>query len=123
MLPRSEPWNAPENNGRSLGWTPSRAVKADIFCFGMLCFWLLFEPCFSETTPPPQSLEATEDTLRRMKGKFPAYAQQLLTSETTLSDDSKQALKELFDSSLSQDPEQREIGSLNEFLRRLDSPR
>ncbi|KAJ3486615.1 hypothetical protein NLG97_g6579 [Lecanicillium saksenae] len=35
-LPRSRPWNAPENEGQVL-WTPKQAVKADLFCFGMLC--------------------------------------------------------------------------------------
>lgn len=130
MLPISEPWNAPENAGRPRGWTFSQAVKADLFSFGILCLWLLFEPCLLGTSPLPQGLKvvdigfsgSAEDTLRRMKGGLRVYAQQLLASEIALEHDKKMALGEFFESSLSQDPEEREW-SLSRFLTRLDPQR
>ncbi|KEY65536.1 hypothetical protein S7711_10073 [Stachybotrys chartarum IBT 7711] len=120
-LPRSEPWNAPENDGRTRGWTPLQAVKSDLFCLGMLYLWLLFEPCLRGTAPALQS--RTEDSLRRMKGELPIYAQKLLASEISLDDDMRKILERFFNSSLMQDPEQRDAGSLQNFLRQVDPQR
>jgi serine/threonine protein kinase len=126
-LPISEPWNAPENNGRQRWWTPSQAVNADLFCFGMLCLWLLFENGFSGTTPLHRGPKVadiefprpTEDNLRRKKGKLPTYARQCLVLEITMEHDKKTALEEFFDSSLNQDPQEREL-SLSRLLKKLD---
>ncbi|KAK3356289.1 serine/threonine protein kinase japonica group [Lasiosphaeria hispida] len=133
-LPRSEPWHAPEildcNNRHGWEWTPPEATKTDLFSFGMLCLWLLFEPSLSATTPPPQgvdvvdvgSLTLAEKRLRTKKGELQTYAQQLLASDTTLELDTKMALKEFFNSSLSQNANDRAL-SLSILLRRLDPQR
>jgi hypothetical protein len=81
----------------------------------------------SGTAPLPQNLGvadiwspgAAEDSLRSTKGELRTYAQRLLTSEMTLGYDKKMALGKFFDSSLSQDPEHREMKCLQEFLRKL----
>ncbi|KAH8592616.1 kinase-like domain-containing protein, partial [Bisporella sp. PMI_857] len=39
-IPESIPWNAPERTHRA--FTPSSAVKMDIYSFGLLCLWILF---------------------------------------------------------------------------------
>jgi hypothetical protein len=126
-LSRSEPWNAPENDGRLRGWTFSQALKADLFSFGMLCLWLLFEIRFPRTTPQLQSLEVEdcgsprplEDIFPKVKSELRTFSQQLLASEIALEHDKNTALSEFFNLSLSQDPEEREM-SLSRFLGKLD---
>ncbi|EJP60700.1 serine/threonine protein kinase Japonica Group [Beauveria bassiana ARSEF 2860] len=120
ILPISEPWNAPENNGRVHQWTPRRAVKADLFCFGVLCVWLMFEPRLCGTAALSQSVEGSTATLRWMKGKLLIYAQQLSKSETALGTNMMTTISEFFGSSLSQDPEKREINCIERFLFKLD---
>jgi hypothetical protein len=39
-MPKSEPWNAPEYRKEC---KPADGQKVDVFSFGMLCLWLLFE--------------------------------------------------------------------------------
>lgn len=119
-LPISEPWNAPENNSRILSWTARQAVKADLFCFGVLCVWLLFEPLLCGTAALSGGVEGSTNTLRWMKGQLLIYAQQLLSSETALGTDMKTATSEFFYSSLSQDPESRDIHCIQRFLSKLD---
>ncbi|KAK0712752.1 hypothetical protein B0T26DRAFT_780426 [Lasiosphaeria miniovina] len=88
------------------------------------------DPSLSGINPPPQGIDVVdvesptqaEDRLRTKKEKLQAYAQQLLASDTTLEGDTKMALREFFDSSLSQDPDDREL-SLSTLLRRLDPQR
>lgn len=132
-LSGTELWNAPEHGSRARQWTLSQAIKADLFSFGMLCFWLLFEPSLSGTAPLPQDFQVAdvdgsrlaEDRLRRAKVELRAYAQKLLTSVTTLENleqDKKIVLGEFFDSRLSQNPEEREM-SLLTLLEKLDSQR
>lgn len=53
-LPKSIPWNAPENDRSAREWKPSEARKTDIYSFGLLCFWLLFEPYLCGLKPLPQ---------------------------------------------------------------------
>jgi serine/threonine protein kinase len=45
-LPITVPWNAPEVDRLNREWTPSQAKQADLFSFGMLCVWLVFETYF-----------------------------------------------------------------------------
>ncbi|KAH8598398.1 serine/threonine protein kinase japonica group [Bisporella sp. PMI_857] len=124
-LPISIPWNAPEHDRRAREWTPSEAVRTDLFSFGMLCFWLLFEPYLSGATLLPRDLGdiglsgSVADMLREMKGECQAYAQLLSASETALGHDKQTILKEFFNSSLSREPEKRGT-SLSGLLRMLD---
>ena len=46
LLPKSEPWNAPEH--RFWGFEVREAKKMDVYSFGMLCLWLLFENRLSD---------------------------------------------------------------------------
>ncbi|KAI1128864.1 hypothetical protein F5Y10DRAFT_239748 [Nemania abortiva] len=127
-LPRSEPWNAPENDGRRRVWLPSDALKADLFCFGMLAFWLLFETFLSGVTPRSHNVgvpnigfpRPAEATLHAIKGDLPRYAQHLLTSEMALEDEEKMILRDFFQSSLSQVSAWRAMGCLQAFIERLD---
>jgi serine/threonine protein kinase len=55
FLPKSRPWNAPEHHFGD--FTALEAKKADVYSFGMLCFWILFgNICM------PQNMEYTFDT-------------------------------------------------------------
>lgn len=116
-LPISAPWNAPENDGRSYGWTPSQAVKADFYCFGLLCVWLL-SPCCHER----QTASEGEEVLRSIKENLPMHTQQLL-SELNVREDIKTALWELFNSTLRQDPQERGDKCLFRFVKNLDPER
>ncbi|KAM0420465.1 hypothetical protein ACHAPT_011757 [Fusarium lateritium] len=113
-LPISAPWNAPENDGRLSGWTPSQAVKADFFCFGLLCVWLL-SPCCHEGGTPGEA----EAILRGVKDNIAVHTQQLL-SQLAVREDIKEALRELFNSSLRQDPQERDDKCLFRFVHKLD---
>lgn len=122
------PWNAPENDRLACEWTPLQAMEADIFSFGILCLWLLFETYFSGIKPIPQGLDLiaieipglAEDTFCKIKGKLQIYAQQLLAAETAVDNTQRIALKEFFDSSLNADPQKRD-GSFQQLLRKLNS--
>ncbi|XWX01596.1 hypothetical protein V2A60_009624 [Cordyceps javanica] len=119
-LPRSEPWNAPENNGHVDSWTPRRAVKADLYCFGVLCFWLLFEPLLCRTTASSQTEKGSTYALRSMRRDLLRHAQDLLKSETAFKVNMRTGISEFFTSSLSQDPEKRAIDCIQRFLSILD---
>jgi hypothetical protein len=103
-------------------------VEADIFSFGILCLWLLFETHFSGARPVSQGLgllaiEApglAEYNLSRMKKSVRIYAQQLLTAETTPNDNQRTAPRDFSDASLSAGPYERDE-SIQEFLKALDS--
>lgn len=51
-MPKSEPWNAPEHHNSE--FLPEQAKQMDVYSFGMLCFWLLFEAGSSFALPVPQ---------------------------------------------------------------------
>lgn len=103
----------------------------DVFSFGMLCLWILFEKCLSGIAPLPQeahwakpyfqgkekrhlSKSILEDLKQR--DRLVMLAQQLVMAEKDLSNDTKQALQQFFSTSLTYDPNQREFN-----LRQLDS--
>jgi hypothetical protein len=105
----------------------------DIFSFGMLCLWLLFETYFSRIMLPPQGLdlaadafssstESAKDILSKIKAELQTCARQLLAAETAMDNDTRMALEEFFDSSLSKDPKKREM-SLQNFMCKLGPQR
>ena len=57
VMPKSEPWNAPEHHYRL--HRPEQARQMDIYSFGMLCFWLIFGAGSSSSLQslPPTYLE------------------------------------------------------------------
>ena len=49
LIPWKGPWNAPEYHNRS--FRPEQAKQMDIYSFGLLCFWLIFEAGSSGSLP------------------------------------------------------------------------
>lgn len=56
-IPKSDPWNAPEYSERL--FRPDPAKRMDIYSFGLLCTWLLFEAgsCGGLLLPPDTKAE------------------------------------------------------------------
>jgi serine/threonine protein kinase len=50
LLPMSRPWNAPEH--RFGGFDFPEAKKTEVYSFGMLCLWVLFEKSLSQSLVP-----------------------------------------------------------------------
>lgn len=113
-------------------WTPPEAKKMDLFSFGMLCLWILFEEDLSAPMPsfrkaafwggheiscslPGQSREILR--ISKVERHLPLLAQWLLEAEKSLNDDEKAALKEFFSSVLDGDQDRRDIGAGNLFKR------
>jgi hypothetical protein len=105
----------------------------DIFSFGMLCLWVMFEKYLSRITLLPQEAHWAE---RYFEGEGERYlskriledmkqedelvmlARQLVMAERNLDDDTQQALERFFSASLSCNPNQREV-NLKQFSRLL----
>jgi len=132
-LPISLPWNAPEVDRPNREWTPSEAKQADLYSFGMLCLWLLFENCFSGEIKAPgsvnlpvatyaSSIEVAKSVLLRVKTELQIYARQLLATEKSIDRQSMAALETFLLSCLSKDPSQREV-PIQEFLEQLSPQR
>jgi serine/threonine protein kinase len=119
-IPKIDPWNAPEHTYENI--TPAQAQKMDVFSFGMLCMWVMFEKCLSGITPLPQEAHWAEKYVhgrrekhlsqsvlknRKQEGGLVMLAQQLVMAEKDLDDETKQVLQELFSLSLACNPSQR----------------
>jgi serine/threonine protein kinase len=119
-LPASWPWKAPEHESNR--FMPAQARKMDVFSFGMLCLWVMFEKYLSRTVPLPKELLWVEqyfqigeekclsksvlDSLKH-EDKLVLLAQQLVLAEQGLDDNKKQALQQFFDVSLVCEPHMR----------------
>ncbi|KAJ4424692.1 hypothetical protein N0V82_000620 [Gnomoniopsis sp. IMI 355080] len=127
-LPISFPWNAPEHDRLAREWTPAQAKKADIYSYGLLSFWLLFHPwlcgqrseghcCPSTASEAQSSSEVALDTLVQLKrnGELQQKAKELMLAEGSLGDRDQAALNDLFATSLSGHPDEREL-SMQTFL-------
>jgi serine/threonine protein kinase len=127
-VPRSWPWHAPEHDRDR--YKPMHARKMDVFSFGMLCLWVLFEEYLSGFTPLPKDAHWAEEYLIRkqernlsqrvldnlkQKDKLVLLVGQLVTAERDLDSDMKQALKRFFSASLTCDPNQREADLKQSF--------
>lgn len=55
-LARSPLWYAPECDEQP-EFTSSQPLKTDVFSFGLLCVWFLFEKCLSGILPLPESAQ------------------------------------------------------------------
>lgn len=121
-IAESRPWTAPEHHWRKR-YNPSDARKTDVFSFGMLCLWLLFEsefcgmthtapatPKSKETLPNIRRLFETEgrkiDFIQELKAddKLLKIASQLITSSAEASASQKIALERFFSLTLASDP-------------------
>ncbi|KAI1497170.1 hypothetical protein F5X99DRAFT_30200 [Biscogniauxia marginata] len=114
-VPRSWPWYAPEYLEYP-AFTPSQAFKMDLFSFGMLCLWFVFEPHFSGIFQLPEMLlpvpELCGDEDRAVKilaklkdhGTIQQFAQQLVVEADDLDAGNKVALHRLFSGCIACDP-------------------
>jgi serine/threonine protein kinase len=132
MLVGTQLWRAPEAKDYP-HFTPAQAMKTDVFSFGMLCLWFMFEKHFSGILPLPQTLqmdrgswndEVENRSLRllwdlKLEGCLTRYATQLVSAEADLSAKSKQALQRFFNGSLECDPQRREC-NIKDVLHNLD---
>jgi hypothetical protein len=122
-MPKSWPWNAPEHHFNR--FTPAQARKMDIFSFGMLCLWVMFEKCLSGITTLPQEALWAEQYFQnkdekylskrvleslKHKDKLVLLARQLVLAEQGLDDDKKHALQQFFSASLVCEPDERAAG-------------
>lgn len=100
-MPLSRPWNAPEWHHRV--FKPLDMIKMDVYSFGMLCFWFLFQQ--NEKYPGQNSIEElkSNDTLR-------VLAQQLIATTVGLNNEQKSDLDRFFNLSLIRDPKGRGTG-------------
>ena len=111
-MPKSVPWNAPEHHHR--GFSMPRAKKMDVYSFGALSLWLLFEkpgltlfPSATGTTSePPESLK---DILLRHSSEdgLLSLALNLVAEEESLNADTSTRLINFFKASLNKDPDNR----------------
>lgn len=95
----------------------------DVFSFGMLCFWVLFEKYLSGITILPQESHWAEQYIQdkgerylskrilndlKQEDNLVVLARQLVMAERDLDDDKKQALERFFNISLACNPDLRE---------------
>jgi serine/threonine protein kinase len=133
-VPKSWPWCAPEHNREK--FKPAQARKMDVFSFGMLCLWVLFEKYLSWITSLPQDVHWAE---RYFQGKerrhlskniledlkqgdqLAMLAQHLVLAERDISSDKRQALERFFRTSLACNPDERDASLEKSFSQlRLD---
>ncbi|KAI1497175.1 kinase-like domain-containing protein [Biscogniauxia marginata] len=126
-------WSAPEVLDYP-DFTPAQAMCTDVFSFGMVCLWFMFEKYLSGVLPLPPSVQFSMRTpqdygdkhqslqfLRDLKvqGYLTQFANSLIDLEPDLSVTSKQALQKFFTGCLEYDPQLREA-DVSCVLRHLD---
>ena len=94
----------------------------DVFSFGMLCIWVMFEKYLSGIMPLPQEAHWAEQYFQnggerhlsqrilkdlKQEGELVMLARQLVMAEKDLDDEKKQALQEFFSASLACNPNER----------------
>lgn len=115
MLPKSEPWNAPE----VIDWATfsfTQAKMADSYSFGMLCLWLLFQNHPPKNATGLGSVYESKrnhgfDWIQKLKqdGELQAFASARIEAITSLNQDQKSDLKSFFASTLTDDPSSRKL--------------
>jgi hypothetical protein len=111
-------------------WTLDEAKKTDVYSFGMVCFWLLFEPRLAGIKPVPPGLGissertrgSTRDTLSKIKSILVSSISMFLDFETTLERDHRQSLETFFKSSLDGNPRTREA-DITDLVNMIDPKR
>lgn len=122
MLPESWPWYAPECREYP-GFSPQQALITDVFSFGMLCLWFIFEKYLSGVLQLPgavqsertsyncetkhRSLEFLDDLKKRRY--LTQFAGQLVMAETSLDAETRRMLECFFNGCLECDPQSRDI--------------
>jgi serine/threonine protein kinase len=117
-LPESWPWSAPEYHHRAM--PASEAIKMEVYTFGMLCLWLLFQEKFSDTGALQEFIKNgktyisfTRDSSQmhhlnalpdlKAQDELCSIANWLVTA-TGLCNDQKEDLKRLFKTSIVRNP-------------------
>jgi len=128
ILPKSRPWNAPEHHFGE--FDALQAKKTDVYSFGMLCLWILFENSLRHI-PQTSAEGATElisfnaspgphTLLERLKDEDAVahIANQLIESMSCLNTEHRIRLKEFFNLTLQYNPEKRssDLGKLVALL-------
>jgi serine/threonine protein kinase len=100
-LPHTRPWYAPEWHRRA--FTLSQAVRMDIFSYGLLCLWILFqdEPLF----PSLHDIEA----LKLEQGLL-GLSDQLIATAMPSHNSTRANIASFFRLSLTHSPERRSDG-------------
>jgi serine/threonine protein kinase len=122
VLPQSWPWYAPECDEYP-EFTSVRAIKTDVFSFGMLCLWFMFEKYLSGVLPLPEATrseriadiyEGKHRSLKfladlKKRGVLAKFANQLVAAEAGLDAEMRQILQHFFGGCLARDPEARVV--------------
>lgn len=122
VLHWSRPWRAPEFDEYH-EFTPVQALKTDVFSFGLLCLWFLFEKSLSGILPLPRVAQL-ESLSHAYKGEEQAFellddlkktdslvrfANQLVIAEAGFNDETKDMLQNYFSGCLVSDPTVRDV--------------
>lgn len=110
QVPKSVPWTAPEHHGN---YHTSQSAKAmDVYSFGMLCLWLLFETKVLEKggfSFEPTHWKDKDDLLLSWKNhKLPDWAVQLVAHDASIRVETKPILAFFFRSCLDPNKEERD---------------
>jgi serine/threonine protein kinase len=117
-LPMSVPWCAPERTAYDR-FTPDQALRMDVFSFGMVCFWIMYEKHISRIDPLPlasgwadtyfEPETRFEHAMCRLKDddKLVLLATQLVDADEHLEFEQRQKLTDFFNHSLPKDPKSR----------------
>lgn len=126
-------WRAPEMLCYP-DFTPAEAMRTDVFSFGMLCLWFMFDRYLSGTLPLPPSFQFEMETsqeygnkhlslrsLDKLKraGNLLKAAISFVDADPDLSASSKHALQKFFIGCLETDPLLREA-NISNVLHHLD---
>ncbi|KAI8932998.1 hypothetical protein NX059_009648 [Plenodomus lindquistii] len=129
LMSKSPTWCAPELVFGTK-YSPSQARETDMYSFGMLCLWLLFEGYLSGETPLPEEARWIGQYLPKRRSLHPSIhvlgevkdsnqlvllARQLLRAEQDFDQDIKIMLERFFTKSLAFNPHDRDL-SLQELL-------
>ncbi|KAI0193441.1 kinase-like domain-containing protein [Astrocystis sublimbata] len=131
-LPESPPWYAPELHEYP-NFTLLQASRADIFSYGMLCLWFIFERYFSGDKPLAQAsaafvLKYTDgdenssiNNLAELRRQIAPLdlAEHLITATEGLDEPVRLTLQQFFHRALSSNPSERSI-DISEVMSHLD---
>ena len=114
FLPKSIPWAAPEHHHRS--FTFYDAKKCDVYSFGLVCLWILFQDKLSEAFPTFLGIHDRLDASNSQYGqkasatelkdeeKLLAFSRNAVITAVGLDSQQKAKLMQLFDRALVRDP-------------------
>ena len=120
LMPRSEPWNAPEHHDPHI--KAEQGKQMDVYSFGILCFWLIFKAGSSVDLPLPLDMtlevgqffsfeqnQPKENLLQiwRRDHKLIDWVCWLVRQDSRFDDSKKDCLMLFFRSTLAFDPQSR----------------